>query len=232
MFGWTNPFPIELGGGPTPTEALYAALRSAVGKGGSADDDSGIEGLWRQARASGLAMVASTGERAVLQAFPRHATDALDYYERLLGATPEVGASLLARQAEVETRYTSRVRAALPDLAADLRRIDERLSIALFSHVESTDTVHGRAFEDLAGTLPFGGGRRSTMFANYSTEFVVTALLDIGSGVAPGPAELRSIARASELLGDSLPATHDFQILTGVGFELDVDLLDLTGLNP
>jgi hypothetical protein len=231
-FGWFNAFPLEFGGGPTGTEAIYAALRASVGKGGSADDDEGIEGLWRQAEASGIAAAATTGERAVLQAFPGYATDALEYYERLLGATPDGGDSLLARQANVEGLYTARVRGALPDIAADLGRIDPRFSIASFAHGAASETLHGRAFEDLAGALPFGGGRRSTMFANYSTEFVVTALFDIGSGVLPSPVEQRAIERAGAHLGAVLPATHDFQILTGVGFELDLDLLDLTGLNP
>ncbi len=231
-FGWQNPFPFEFGGGPTQTETIYAAMRSSVGVGGSAVDDEGIEGLWRQARASGVAAVATTGERAVLQAFPRYATDLLDYYEDLLQAVPEPGDSVVERQAVVEQLWTERVRAALPDIAADLLEIDPRLSIAAFDHAETTDTIHGRAFEDLAAALPFGGGRRSTFFPNYSTEFVVTALFNIGSGIVPGLAEQKIIERAKAHLNKVLPATHTFQVLTGVGFILDLDLLDLTGLNP
>lgn len=231
-FGWHNPFPFEFGGGPTQTETIYAAMRASVGVGGSAVDDEGIEGLWRQARASGMAAVATTGERAVLQAFPRHATDLLEYYEDLLQAVPEPGDSVVERQAVVEQLWTERVRAALPDIAADLLEIDPRLSIAAFDHAETTDTIHGRAFEDLAAALPFGGGRRSTFFPNYSTEFVVTALFNIGSGIVPGLAEQKIIERAKSHLNKVLPATHSFQVLTGVGFILDLDLLDLTGLNP
>jgi len=231
-FGWQNGFPFEFGGGSTHTETIYAAMRSSVGVGGSAlDDDGTIDGLWRQARATGLAAAATTGERAILQAFPRHATDLLEYYEQLLQAVPEPGDSELERQAVVEQLFTERVRGTLPDIAADLAQIDDRLSVVMFSHVETTDTVPGRAFEDLAGALPFGG-RKSTRFANYSTEFVVTAIFDIGSGVVPGLAEQRIIERARAHLNKVLPATHNFQVLTGVGFILDVDLLDLTGLNP
>ncbi len=47
MFGFQNPFPHELGGGATLDEAIYRALREAVGVGGSASDDSGAEGGWR-----------------------------------------------------------------------------------------------------------------------------------------------------------------------------------------
>jgi hypothetical protein len=230
-FGWHNPFPFEFGGGSTQPETIYAAMRSSVGVGGSAPDDQGIEGLWRQARASGVAAAATTGERAVLQAFPGRATDLLEYYEDLLLAVPEPGDSVLERQAVVEQLWTERVRGALPDIAADLLEIDTRLSIAAFDHAETTDTLHGRAFEDHAAALPFGG-RRSTFFANYSTAFVVTVLFDIGSGVVPGVVEQKIIARAKAHLNQVLPATHMFQVLTGVGFILDVDLLDLTGLNP
>lgn len=232
-FGWQNPFPFEFGGGSTHTDTIYSAMRSSVGVGGSAlDDDGTIDGLWRQARASGLAAAATTGERAVLQAFPGRATDLLEYYEDLLLAVPEPDDSLVERQAVVEQLWTERIRGALPDIAADLLAIDPRLSIASFDHADTTDTLHGRAFEDHAAALPFGGGRRSSFFPNYSTQFVVTVLFDIGSGVVPGVAEQKLIARAKAHLNTVLPATHNFQVLTGVGFILDIDLLDLTGLNP
>jgi hypothetical protein len=232
-FGWQNGFPFEFGGGSTSTETIYSAMRSSVGVGGSAlDDDGTIDGLWRQARASGLAAAATTGERAILQAFPGHSIDLLEYYEALLQSVPEPDDSLVERQAAVEQLWTERVRASLPDIAADLVAIDARFSVAAFAHASTTDTLLGRAFEDLAGALPFGGGRKSTRFANYSTEFVVTVLFDIGSGVAPSLVEQRLIERARAHLNKVLPATHTFQVLTGVGFILDVDLLDLTGLNP
>jgi hypothetical protein len=231
-FGWQNGFPFEFGGGSTGTETIYAALRASVGVGGSAPVDDGIEGLWRAARATAVAAAGTTGERAILQAFPARATDLLEYYEDLLQAVPEPGDSVLERQAVVEQLWTERVRASLPDIAADLVAIDPRFSVAAFSHASSTDTLLDRAFQDLAGALPFGGGRESTRFANYSTEFVVTALFDIGSGVAPGIPEQKLIGRAKAHLNKVLPATHNFQVLTGVGFILDVDLLDLTGLNP
>lgn len=231
-FGWQNGFPFEFGGGSTHTETIYAALRASVGVGGSAPDDEGVDGVWRQARAAGLAAAGTTGERAILQAFPGRATDLLEYYEALLLAVPEPGDSVLERQAVVEQLWTERVRASLPDIAADLASIDPRFTVAAFAHASTTDTLLGRAFEDLAATLPFGGGRQSTRFANYSTEFVVTALFALGSGVAPGIPEQKLIQRTKAHLNKVLPATHTFQVLTGVGFILDVDLLDLTGLNP
>jgi hypothetical protein len=230
-FGWQNGFPFEFGGGSTHTETIYAALRASVGVGGSAPVDDGVDGLWRAARAAGLAAAGTTGERAILQAFPARATDLLEYYEDLLQAVPEPGDSVLERQAVVEQLWTERVRASLPDIAADLASIDPRFTVAAFSHSTSTDTLLDRAFEDLAGALPFGG-RQSTRFPNYSTEFVITALFDIGSGVTPGIPEQKLIERTKAHLNKVLPATHNFQVLTGVGFILDTDLLDLTGLNP
>lgn len=231
-FGWHNPFPLEFGGGATHVETIYAALRSAVGIGGSAEDDETIEGIWRQARASGLAAAATTGERAVVNAFPGHATDLLEYYETLLGATPDLADSEIERQLVVETLWTERVRAAVPDIAADLAAIDARFSIVSVSHAEADETILGRMFEDLAGTLPFGGGRHSTLFGNYSTEFIVFVLFDIGSGNTPSTSEQHLIDLAAAHLNKTLPAHVDFQITSGFGFELDLDLLDLTGLNP
>lgn len=232
-FGWQNGFPFEFGGGATHTETIYAAMRSAVGVGGSAlDDDGTIDGLWRQARAVGLAAAATTGERAILQAFPGLATDLLEYYERLLQSIPDIGESLVDRQASVEQLWTERVRAAMPDIAADLVEIDPRFEVAVVDRQVTTDTLLDRAFEDHAGTLPFNGGRRSTRFPNYSTQFVVTATIDLGSGVTPSTDEQKLIERARAHLNKVLPATHNFQVLTGVGFVLDVDLLDLTGLLP
>ena len=232
-FGWFNGFPFEFGGGSTHTETIYAALRSSVGVGGAAlDDDGTIDGVWRQARATGLAAAATTGERAILQAFPSFATDLLEYYEALLQSVPEPDDSLLDRQASVAQLWTERVRASMPDIAADLVAIDPRFSVAAFPHETTSDTLLGRAFEDLAGTLPFGGGRHSTRFPNYSTEFVITALFAIGSGVAPSIPEQKLLERGRAHLNKVLPATHTFQVLTGVGFILDTDLLDLTGLNP
>lgn len=231
-FGWHNPFPLEFGGGATHVETIYAAMRSAVGIGGSAADDEGMEGVWRQARASAIAAAATTGERAVINAFPGHATDLLAYYEDLLGATPELDDSELERQAVVEQLWTERVRAAVPDITADLAAIDERFSILTVPHAQATETLFGRGFEDLAAALPFGGGRRSTLFHNYSTAFVLYVLFDIGGGVAPSTSEQKLIDRAAAHLNKTLPAHMNFQIVAELGFTLDVDLLDLTGLLP
>lgn len=230
-FGWINPFPFELGGGPTNVEVTYAALRSSVGLGGSAEDDENtIDGIWRQARAYGIAAARTASERAVLQAFPGYATDALNYYEELFVLVPEDESNLVARRLAAEQRYTMEVDASVPIVAAQLARIDPRFSILETPHAQSTDTLLGRAFQDFAATLPFGGGRKSTRFANFSTEFVLRVLFDLGSGVDPGPAENALIRAASDYLNTTLPTWVNFQIDTASGFILDESLLDITSL--
>lgn len=231
-FGWHNPFPIEFGGGSTPTETIYAAMRSSVGAGGSAEDENGIDAIWRQARASALAAASTTGERAVIQAFPEHATDLLEYYEDLLAAPREEDATVLERQLVVATLYAQRVRSSVPDIEADLAAIDPRFEVIDAPHEQGTETLLGRGFEDLAATLPFNGGRKSTFFHNYSTDFVVFANFDIGSGFEPSIAELKLIELAKAHLNSVLAAHVMFQVSTAIGFILDESLLDLTGLNP
>lgn len=229
--GWHNPFPVEYGGGETLVEGLYLALRSAEGTGGSApDDDLSVDGLWRSVKARAIASVASSGERAALQAFPDRATDALAYYERLTGLTPSPDQSDQERRERSAVRFAGQQRADLPALEQSLQRIDSRISLLSPSHAEAVTTVHGRAFEDLAATLPFGGGRMSTAFPNYSTDFVLYVLMELGDGAQPNAAERQALADVAELCAEVLPAWNNFSVATHRGFKLDVSRLDLTGL--
>ncbi len=231
--GWHNPVPFELGGGETEVELIYQALRSAVGVGGSAEDEDGsIDGIWRQAKARGIAKASPAAQRAAFQAWPFLATDALDYYEKLFFLTPEPDATDEERRLASSTRYTATVRASVPELEADLLAIDPRFSIVDVPETQTETTHFGRAFEDLAATEPFGGGRKSTLFPNYSTEFVVYVLFGLSPGVAPNITEQRLIRLAKEHLNEVLPGWVNFQIVTKIGFVLDIDLLDLTGLSP
>ncbi len=228
-FGWKNPFPLEFGGAPTNVEVTYQALRSSVGLGGSAiDDDQSIDGVWRQARASGIAAARTASERAVLQAFPGHCTDALPYYEELFQLVPENELNLVSRRREAELRYIAEVDASVPAVSAALQEIDPRFSIIETPHEETDETLLGRGFEDYAATLPFGGGRRSTLFANFSTEFVYRILFDVGGD--PGPVENAIAARAVDYLNTALPTWVFFELLFADGFILDEDFLDITGL--
>ena len=230
-FGWHNPFPVEVGGGETAVERIYAALRSAAGKGGSADDEDSIDGLLRQCTARAIASVATFGERSALQAFPNHATDALPYYERLflLAQDPELSDD--QRRQAAALRYTNQGGGALPDVEAALQRIDARFSLVATDPADSDVTIHGRAFDDLDGAEPYdpGGTRHSTAYPNYSTELVCFVLFELGAGVLPTADEDRALLAAQALLSDMLPSDNDYSIATsGDGFELDVDRLDLT----
>ena len=230
-YGWHNPWPFEWGGGPTQVERVYTAMRGAVGRGGSAPNDDGtLEGLWRQMRARAIASVGTFGERAAMQNFPSKATDALPYYEQLLLLTPGPDDTIEDRNVEASDGYTRQIRSATPDVETLLEGIDSRFSI--LEPTVTGVTQRGRSFEDLAATEPFGGGRKSTDFPNYSDDFVLFVFFDIGSGVLPSPAEQRIIGRAETQLREVLPAWVVHQVTTDDEFILDRSLLDLSGLNP
>jgi hypothetical protein len=229
--GWSNPFPLELGGGPTVIEATYRMLTNAVGKGGTAPDDDTIVALWWQSLAKGIGCVATFDERAALQAFPDKATDLLPYYERLLLTDRDPAASEEERRIVAAARWTASAAFLVSEIEQDLQLIDSRFEVVLTTDDEATVTVFGRNFEDIAGAEPFGGGRKATLLPNYSTYFVLTALIDLG-GAAPSAAEKRSILTALRHLSVVLPAWMAFQVVTGIGFNLDIDRLDYTALSP
>jgi hypothetical protein len=228
-FGWHNPFPIEFGGGETAIETVYLALRANAGKGGAADnEDNTVDGLWRQAKAVGIGAASTFGERAVLQVFPSLATDLLNYYERLFLTTSSPADSTEERRATIARRYRRNPEATVPNVEAELQRIDPRFAVLTINRAK-TDTTHpGRAFEDYTASEPFGGGRKSSRLPNYAQDYIWFVLLDIGAGVAPSTADKKALIAANKLLGDMLPAWERFGTTTSVGFVLDVDLLDLT----
>ena len=228
--GWHNACPFELGGGPTEEENVYEAMRRAVGEGGSAVSDAGIDGLWRQARASAIAALGTCAERAALQALPDRATDHLGEYEGLLGLVP-AGAERERRDAVV-AEYARRLYADLPHLSAELQKLDARLRIEMLDPSRAFAIVPGRAFGPRgAGSedAPPYGPTSATAWPMYATAFHLRVLFAVGS--APlSPADRASVARAKSILRDVLPAWMDFSVRTKVGFTLDRDRLDLTGM--
>lgn len=227
-FGWHNGFPFEWGGGPTDTELLYLALRSAVGEGGSSDADDTIEDLWRQARAIGLSAAEEGNLRASLQALPSKATDALPYYEEVLGAPPEPGDSDVARRARVTERWIATQVGDLPDLLTSLQVIDPTFALPAIDTTQFAVTQHGRFFAPRDGSEPSGHAtRHTTGWPNYSDAFRVPVHLP---STSTGPAVLRKLEQARQVLGDGLPAWCDFFIVTSIGFVLDQSPLDLTGM--
>jgi len=225
-------------GGNQRAERIYRALRSSVGRGGApVDEERSILDLWRKCRAEAFAVGLEALERAALQAFPSHATDALGYYERLLLLTPAPDATTEERQAAAAERYALKVQSSIRQIAEALQRLDERFSIVETDEARSTTTLFGRAFDDFAGAEPYvepgeegAPDRHSTGWPNYSSEFVADVVLELGDGVLPNAAERLVMAEARRYLHDVLPAHNDIRISTHRGFTLDVSRLDLTSL--
>lgn len=229
--GWNNPIPALVGGGTTDTERVYRMLKSSVGKGGSARSEDAIEAIWRAAKARTIALALTADERAALQALPHKATDALPYYERLLGISLEAEASDDERRDAARARFTETASIVSNEIEHHLQTVDSRFEVIAFDAAVTTTTNAGRRFQDLAATLPFGGGRKGSRVPNYSTAFIVTARLEL-DGDAPDAADRLVINEAKRYLAEVLPAWIGLQIVSHVGFRLDIDRLDLTALSP
>lgn len=220
MIGGLNTIPLHVGGGPNDTELAYQQLRDAVGEGGSAKDDSGIDGLWRMCRAHGVAAGSSAERRAAYQAFPQFATDLIPYHERILRIAPRVGAPDSERRDVITERWYEVAVASVPDLDRELKKIDERLSILESPYERSISTEFGRVFqaydsneEGPAFNLP--GSKAHTEVPNYSTHQVVRVRFTLGYAGVPVPSDRAIISRVRDLLRRTLPSDTTFSISTG-----------------
>lgn len=229
--GELNPLPFQCGGGPSPTSKAYALIRKAVGEGGSASDDRGIEGLWRRSRAHGLAAATSATERAVLQLDPDLATDFLPSYERVLAIVPPAGASRATRAAEASSRWTAQIDALSSSIVADLAAIDPRLSVPTPNYDHGATTQDGRALEpfNTADEGPVYGGIGYSLYPAYATSFMIRVLFDVGHNDVLSASEQRVVQRAREYLLETLPSWICFEIRTG-GWHLGHTPLGLGGL--
>ncbi len=228
-FGGGNPFPIELGGGPSSTQKIYQTLKHAVGIGGAAEDGT-IEADWRFAQARGLRAGWSI-DRAVNQAWPSLATDYIQVYEEMLLLNPG-SLSDEERRKQILDRYTRSIDSSAGGIEEDLQEIDPLFSVINVDRDTARTTMFGRGFEDEApGDTDacgpaFGGGRKSTAWPNYSTDFVSIVRYDLATGGLTAEAQ-RRIERAKGLLREVLPAWVDWWIFIGEpGFVLDQSLLD------
>lgn len=229
--GGGNPMPFEVGGGPSSSELAYEAMRAAVGLGGAAEDGT-IEAAWRMARARGLRAAFCDG-RAAANYLPDRATDALPVYEEILDVVAAPGTSDQERRDAVTDRWTQVPDATTAALQAELQEIDALFSIIDGDRDSAATTVLGRAFEDWTPSDPdasgpaFGGGRKSTLWPNYSSDFHCLVLYALSAGAITVSAR-NNIERAKALLNEALPAWVDFLFSrTTTGFTLDTDLLDL-----
>jgi hypothetical protein len=230
-YGGLAGFPLEYGG-ETIDEEVYGVLRNAVGIGGSARDDQGIDGLWRQCKAQAIASLLTTGERAALQVFPQIATDHLPVYEEELGLVPGEGATDEERRADVVAAWTRRLRADVPSLRQQIQLVDARADVLDVPRASSVVVVMGKAFEPQDGT-PDYGPRLSTAYPAYASEFLTPVTLAVAGGI-PSAADLLVMARLKRVLRDVLSSWQDFSVSVsptgGVGFFLDLSQLDLTAM--
>lgn len=229
--------PAECGGDLSAEAKIYNALKgSLVGDGMAAVDDyelTTFDGLWRAAKAEGLAALQSVDEAAVWQAWPHTATDELATFEQILGLTAAPGASENERRLAVAALWTSKSRADYPTIEEQLLELDPRFSMVAPDRTQAGTTVPGKAFDspdtpDMAGN--YAGGRTCTLWPNFSDDYVVKVLLDVGAGVAATGEIGELYQQAFDLLDGSLPAWNDFQVQFETGFTLGLSLLDLTGL--
>lgn len=224
--------PLRPGGGPTEEAKTYRVLRAAVGVGGSAPDDSGIDGLWRQARARAVAAATSAYRRAISNAFPNLASDLIPYYERALGIVSDATLPEQDRRDAICELWPAKASAVVRDLAERLALIDTRFSIVTPDDTKSSTTHDGRWFGPLSGVTaePAFNGSGTSEYAADTSRYVMVVLFDVGYLTGLSAPDARKRAAAERLLGDALPPWWDFRIVTSIGFLAGVSPVGLTGV--
>lgn len=224
-------FPFFLGGGPDENDKAYRTLRSAVGVGGSATEDGGIDGLWRRAKAKGLAAGDSAIRRAILNFFPQSSTDTIPYYERILGIYPGPGSTLTDRRNTVFALWPAKTSARYADVQTALRRIDSRFTVLRVPDTQRTTARTGRCLAPHAGSSePAYGTRHSSALARSSNRTTYRVRLDVGSQRKLTVTERNSVRQAKARLRVMLPSWCSFTITTTTGFVLGTSPLTTTGL--
>ena len=226
--GKGNPIPYKLGGGPSNTEQAYSALKQAAGIGGVSPEGT-IRAEWLLAKSRGLAAIMAD-ERAVNQMFPDTATDFLPVYEEILDAPPSPNLSDQTRREEATRLWVLSNTSVNADLEDALQDVDENFTVESIDRQYTTITQNGRVFQDYnpvdpdASGPPFNIGKQ-TDYPNYSTEF--KCYINYGVSGTPTAQDYRKMEDAKGVLRDRLPAWISFEIFKGIGFFLDIDLLDL-----
>lgn len=233
MLGALNPLPMRLGGGPTEVSRAYKTIRDAVGEGGSAPDDRGLDGLWRRSRARGLAAATSATRRAIFNAWPHLATDLLPYYERVLGLVADADAPEATRRAAVVAAWTAQLSATIPSLAEQLVAVDSRLTILALQPSQGRHTQAGRTVPPLwsgSGEPPWGSAVASDYPAE-ATAFVLQVRFTVGYAAALTSRDSAVLEQALAILRRRLPSWVSWEVTTSTGFEIGVSPLGLTGLS-
>jgi hypothetical protein len=231
-FGGMNPFPLRFGGGPSPAQRAYAALRSALGgeEANALGPEGGIEDLVRRCKARVMGASAATVEAAFAQALPHTATTHLDLWAGRLGV--ELEETMVATRAAVVAEWLRKARGDLPSLNTWLATLSPHLSTASTPWLSAKTSVPGVTL-----TRPdfymYATERAGSRIPNVSSRYLVRVKWDhVAAGAAsPGP-ELRR--KIGDHLNVSLPSWVDWKIHQISGpFYLDggpdgTSLLDLT----
>ena len=231
--GAGNPLPTAIGGGPSEYEEVYEALKSVVGEPNAGDDDT-IDGAWRWARACGV-VAAECIERAMAQIFPDRATSFIPVFEEILGLTTDTAElNDEERRQLILERWTTTLSGTGPAIEDQLQVIDPLFTVIATDRDTSKETESGRGFEDwdpAASGPAFGGGRTSTLYHNYSWDFVVLIQYVLASGVFSAENN-RRLEQAKEALYYALPSHVTYSIFSHAGFILDQSLLDIGAFGP
>lgn len=227
-FGWKNHWPMQFGG-KSRTHEVYDALRSVVGEQGTAKDEDSLEGMWRAARAKGMASASRTVDRAAVQVLPSRATDLLPYYETAVGRLPGGDQNDATRRALAAGLWASRSDASAPSLRQQLQALDPRFTLLSIPREDALETHWGRAFEPFDGSEPMNLNGPGTEFPAANESNLVIAVLELGAGTPPTKADELLMDAARALLGDLVSSCAGVRLLGHVGFILDRDPLDTTG---
>jgi hypothetical protein len=236
MIGGSNPIPEDIGGGRSLPERLYWAMRSAVGEHNYAIEEipgTTVEGAWRWCRALALAAMFAD-ERAAHDACYDRCTDTIPVFEDILNITAPFASSDEERRQTIIDQIASGSTAISPTLEDELQEIDPLFTIVYAARDYADTTENGRAFEDYDPTdsqacgPAFGGGRSSTGWPNYSSDYICLVQYGVAAGAITAE-QKRRIESAKAVLNRALPGWVDFMIVadpTG-GFILDLSILDL-----
>lgn len=252
MIGDLNPFPFQVGGGPSRVEAAYDTLRKMVGTNGYSAEEDSIEAEWRKSKTMGIVSLGTFDERATNQAFPNVATDHIALFEQMLGIVTDDSKTDEERRDVIIPDYTGVPEVWFSRLQEQIQLVDPRAGVLLPAWKSRSTTMGGRAFgpfEPIAGFEYDAVGsilnpewtgpgdpdhaefiaRSFTRFPAISDANRAIVLYDIGSGVAPSRDILTKTEIMKSMLNELLPAWVDFRIIYSVGFILDQSLLDATG---
>lgn len=232
-FGTYGKFPFTFGGEPSPQAKTFGALVALEGNLYGVDDPQGdqtLDGAWHQAWAAGLSALDTVAEAACFQAWPDRVTDLISEYERILHITPNLLASDQERREAITLAWVGDIRSAYPELQESLTQLDARITLLNPNHSVARSTYYGQLFsrQDQAGM--FAGERTASLYPNFSDDFTIRVLFDVGDGI--GGTGLIGVTkqRIRDLLDRVSPAWCDYTVSLHRGFTLGVSLLGESSL--